>query len=515
MNGAGALLKTAMAGGIEVCFANAGTTEMPLIEAFDSFPGIRPILGLFEGVCTGAADGYGRMKEKPAMALLHLGPGLSNGIANLHNARRARTPLLNVNGEHASWHLAADAPLNMNVAALAKTVSGWTRTTRSVKRLSRDMAEAIAATYYGQIATLIVPADHQWSEYPGESINTPQVSYETLDPDVIEAAAKLIKSFPQTAIIMNGRALRSRGLAAAARIKAAVGCDLFSVTFPAYMDRGAGRVPVARIPYFPDEGMAALSSYQAVLLAGTEEPVAFFGYKGGTSYLLAKSVQKIRLDRERQDAAEALEALADALDASVNPSGGTVLADFHRPEAATGKLTAEKACITLAALQPDDAIVVDEGLTSSFAYYPLAATLAPHSFMNITGGAIGQGMPCSVGTAVACPERPVINIQADGSAMYTLQALWTQAREGLNVTTLICSNRSYYIVQLELMRAGYNTLGPRALSLTDLVNPALNWVKMSQGMGVPAVSVDTAEDLARELKIAFQEPGPHLIEMVL
>jgi acetolactate synthase I/II/III large subunit len=515
MNGAEALLKTATAAGIEVCFANAGTTEMPVIAAFDSLTGIRPILGLFEGVCTGAADGYGRMKEKPAMALLHLGPGLSNGIANLHNARRARTPLLNLIGEHASWHLAADPPLNMNVAALAKTVSGWTRTTRSVKRLSRDMAEAIAATYYGQIASLIVPADHQWLEYPGESITTPQVTYETLDQDMIEAAARLIKSSPKTAIIMNGRALRSRGLAAAARIKAAVGCDLFSVTFPAYMDRGAGRAAVTRIPYFPDEGEAVLSPYQTVLLAGTEEPVAFFGYKGGKSYLLTRSVQKMRIDGERQDAAEALEALADALDAPMNHTNATVLAGHHRPEAATGKLTAEKACITLAALQPDDAIIVDEGLTSSFAYYPLAATLAPHSFMNITGGAIGQGMPCSVGAAVACPERPVINIQADGSAMYTLQALWTQAREGLNVTSLICSNRSYYIVQLELLRAGYATLGPRALSLTDLVNPVLDWVKMSQGMGVPAVSVETAEDLARELKIALQEPGPHLIEMVL
>src|SRR5512135_166615 len=157
MNGANLLVKTAIRMGIEVCFANAGTTEMPIVVALDSTPGIKASLGLFEGVCTGAADGYGRMLDKPAMTLLHLGPGLANGIANLHNARRARSPVLNVVGEHATWHRPTDPPLAMEIEGLAKTVSGWRRTTSSPAEIALDLASAVTATRVGQVATLIVP----------------------------------------------------------------------------------------------------------------------------------------------------------------------------------------------------------------------------------------------------------------------------------------------------------------------------------------------------------------------
>lgn len=515
MNGAEALLKTIEAAGIDVCFANGGTTEMAMVLAFESITGIKPMLGLFEGVCSGAADGYGRLREKPALCLLHLGPGLANGVANLHNAKRARTPLLNVIGEHASWHAEANAPLAMDIECLCRTFSGWQRTVRSVETIARDTGEAIEASLRGQIASLIVPSDHQWNEYRGD---IPSVQYPAPDPpdrSAIASAARMLKSTGKTALIMNGRALRRRGLEAAGRIRAAAGCDLFCINFPAYVDRGAGTVPVARVPYFPEPAAAVLAPYKAVVMAGTDQPVNFFGYEGQWSNPVARDVPKLRVDSDSQDAAEVLDALADELDAPGKDALGKIVAAYQIPGVPSGMLTPEKACVTLAAIQPENAIIMDEGLTSSMTYFPLGATLAPHSYFMLTGGAIGQGMPSATGASVACPNRPVINLQADGSAMYTVQSLWTQAREGMNVTTLICSNRSYNIINVELQRAGIKNPGPRALSFTDLGTPPIDWPSLSRGMGVPGVAVETAEDLARELKKALQEPGPHLIEMIL
>jgi acetolactate synthase-1/2/3 large subunit len=525
MNGAEILVKTAVAAGIEVCFANAGTTEMGIVRALDEVPGIRAILGLFEGVCTGAADGYGRMAGKPALSLLHLGPGLANGIANLHNGRRSRAPLLNIVGEHATWHLPADAPLTMDIESLASTVSGWLRTNLSAETLSRDTADAIGAAMIGQVATLIVPSNHQQAESAGAMASPPRFSFELVDRMAVDEAAGLLRSASPCAMLLGGKALSRAGLRAVARIRAATGCDLFCETFPSRVERGAGLPPVTRIPYFPDHAEAALSRYQAVVLAGAREPVTFFGYEGCSSYILGGHQRKVAIGSGGQDEQAALELLADALDDT--PGGGLhdgsrgrgrldqVAAGLKRPDLPKGTLTAEKACAVLAALQPEEAIIMDEALTSGGAYFDLAATAPPHTYLALTGGAIGQGIPCATGAAVACPDRPVINFQADGSGMYTLQGLWTQAREGLNVTTLICSNRSYRILNLELERAGVTSPGRNTRALTTLGSPPLDWVKLGQGMGVPSVSVATAEDLARELAIALKEPGPHLIEMIL
>jgi acetolactate synthase-1/2/3 large subunit len=517
MNGAELLTKTAIEAGIKVCFANAGTTEMPIVLALDSEPGIRAILGLFEGVCTGAADGYGRVLDEPAMALLHLGPGFANGIANLHNARRAKTPLVNLVGEHATWHRGADAPLSMDIEALTSTVSGWQKTNESPVALSQDLADAVAASMYGQISSLIVPNDHQSAECALGEITIPQFSFDPVDSDSIEKAVRLLRAYQKTGLIIGGRALRKLGLHAAARIKAATGCDLLTDTFPAYMERGTGLPDVTRIPYFPEPAMDLLAQYEAVVLVGTKEPVTFFGYKGIGSQLLTQNQERVQIATDRrQNAAEALEYLADALNAPRDSNiPHNVLAEPHHPGIPQGELTAEKACLTLAALQPEDAIIVDEGITTSFGYYPLTRGLRRHAFLGIAGGSIGYGMPCAVGVAVACPDRPVIDFQADGSAMYTVQALWTEAREALRVTTLICSNRSYNILRMELARAGVTLIGANALSLIDLECPVIDWVKIAEGMGVPAVSVNTAEGLAHELGRALSEAGPHLIEMVL
>jgi acetolactate synthase-1/2/3 large subunit len=513
VNGAELLVRSAKTRGIEVCFANAGTTEIPIVMALDAAKGIKAILGLFEGVCTGAADGYGRMMGKPAMALLHLGPGFANGIANLHDARRAATPLLNVIGQHATWHLPADPPLAMDVEALTRTVSGWVRTAGSVETLSQDTSEAINAALFGQISSLIVPHDVQLAEAADTKTGSIDFAFDPVSADAIEKTAQRLRAARKSALLLDGRALTRPGLEAASRIQARVRSDLLAPTFFSCGERGAGLPDVVRIPYFPEEAISMLSDYDVVVIVSAHEPVTFFGYPGIRGQVLSNEQEKLYLCQERENPVEALEALADAVDAPARPT----MRDAQSPRAhlPDGELTAEKACLTLAALQPERAIIVDEAITSGFTYYPLTASSPPHTFMTIAGGSIGYGIPCATGAAVACPDRPVINLQADGSALYTVQALWTQAREGLHVITLICSNRSYKIVQVELSRAGITLFGDNARALTELNNPPIDWVSLARGFGVPAVSVNTVEGLARELQVGLAEHGPRLVEMVL
>ena len=516
MNGAEIIIKTAVAAGIDVCFSNPGTTEMPLVAALSSIPGIQAKLGLFEGCCTGAADGYARMIDKPALTLLHLGPGLANGIANLHNAHRANSPVVNIVGEHASWHRSFDAPLTMDIEALAGAVSGWQRTSTSVETLSKDTADAISAAMRGQVSSLIVPNDFQWSDCMDETISKPHFSIEPVDYDAVKKAAKLLKTDQKTVIILGGRALKKKALNAAARIKAKTGCDLLAETFPARMERGAGIPALDRIPYFPEQAVDLLSKYQVVILAGAKVPVAFFGYKGMSSKILSEDQKLLQFSPNNQNLQEALECLADALDApkriDTENASSAKLQDLRLPE---GRLSADKVCVILAALQPENAIIVEEAITTGVFYYKHAANAPSNSLLTLNGGSLGLGMPCAVGAAVACPDRPVISFQADGAAMYTVQALWMQARESLNITTLICANRSYDILKFEFARAGYSSPKGNASELMDLSHPVIDWVKISEGMGVPAVSVDSAEKLSTEMKRALAEPGPHLIAMVL
>jgi acetolactate synthase-1/2/3 large subunit len=513
MTGAESLIRTALDGGVEVCFANPGTTEMPLVTALDSVPGMRAVLGLFEGVCTGAADGYARMRGKPAMTLLHLGPGFANGLANLHNARRACSPVVNVVGDQATWHLAADAPLTSDIAGLATPMSRWVKANTSVETLGADTAEAIRRSLEppGGVVTLTVPADCQWSEGGAAArVGSPSPRGSVAGATVERVAAVLRRKEP-AAMLLGGQALTRRGLEAAARVSAASGCRLLSETFSARIERGAGIPAVTRLPYFPEQAHDALGGVQTLILAGAKDPVSFFGYPGVPSRLApAQSALEI-LAKVEEDVTSALEALADALGGAKPPS----TAPLEAPSAPTGPLTVVTLGSAIAALQPDGAIVVDEAATSGGPYGSLAAAAKPHSCLMLTGGAIGQGLPTAVGAAIACPDRRVIAFQADGSGMYTVQALWTMARESLDVTTVLCSNRAYRILQIEAARAGNVEPGPKLRGLTALEPPVLDWSALARGFGVPAVKVETADDLVKQLGRALTERGPSLIEAVL
>ena len=515
MNGAEAFVETLAAAGVEVCFANPGTSEMQLVAAVDRQHGMRAVLGLFEGVVTGAADGYGRMADKPAVTLLHLGPGLGNGLANLHNARKAGSPIVNMVGEHATYHKHFNAPLTSDTEGVARPMSDWVRTSTSERDLAHAGAEAfaVAQSYPGKVATVIVPANHAWTEgssavAPLAAAPAPQTTAET----IAAAAAALKDGEGPKCLFLGGRALREGALIEAGRIAAATGCRLVAETFATRHQRGAGRVAVEKLPYFGEQAQAFLAEFKTIVFCGTEPPVSFFAYPGKPSWLSPDGAALVRLASLREDADHALAGLAKALNAPAEPA-------LVQPPTSyvptPGKLSSSSIGAVLAAQLPENAIVSDEGATQGGASMLMCAGAARHDWLQLTGGAIGQGLPLAVGAAVACPDRKVIALHGDGGAMYTCQALWTMAREALDVTTIILNNGSYAILNIELMRVGVQNPGPKALSMLDLTNPGINWTQISQGMGVPAVRCETAEEFDAALKDALAAKGPRLIEAML
>lgn len=514
MNGAQALIRTLVDSGVEVCFTNPGTSEMHFVAAVDSVPEMRTVLALFEGVATGAADGYARMTDAPAATLLHLGPGLGNGIANLHNARRAHVPLVNIVGDHATYHHRYDAPLESDIETLARNVSGWYRASESAAAVARDAAEAVAASLQppGQVATLVLPADVSWTEGPSPAAPLPRPAATSVSGEVIDVVAKALRSGEPAALMIGGRAVRERGLRAAHRIAAATGAKVVGETFPTRLVRGAGLPPLERLGYLAEFAMAQLAGLRHLVLVDAKSPASFFAYPEKPSDLVPDGCEVHVLATGGDDPVGALEALAGTLGAADVP---VALQEAARPARPTGEITGESVANALGAVLPEGAIVADEANTSGLWASGATAGASPHDWLTLTGGAIGFGMPVATGAAIACPDRPVVNLQADGSAMYTLQALWTQAREGLDVTTVIFNNRSYAILNLELSRVGVDAPGPKALSMLDLSNPDLDFVALASGMGVPAERPETAEALTAALERAIAEPGPHLIEAVL
>jgi len=514
MNGAESLLETLADGGLEVCFANPGTSEMHLVSAIDRSQRVRSILALFEGVATGAADGYGRMTGKPAGTLLHLGPGLGNGLANLHNARRARSPLVNIVGDHASYHRAFDAPLTSDVEGVARPMSDWVGVSESASDLAARGAAALAAALQppGQVATLIVPADHAWNEAAGKVAPIAPARAEAASSDAVTAAARVLRSHERVALVLGAAGLRETATRAAGRIREATGAELLRETFSARVERGAGRVAVEAIPYFGEAAAARLEKFEAIVLVGATAPVSFFGYPGKPSWLAPEGCEIVTLAEPRQDVAAALDGLAAELGCE---DGLQQSRDAELPDRSPGTLDPQKLAAVVAHELPEGAIVSDESATGG-AFLPAATAGAPpHDWLMLTGGSIGQGISLAVGAATACPDRKVLCIHGDGGAMYTLQALWTQARESLDVTTVILANRSYAILNIELKRVGAGEPGQKALDMLDLSRPDLDWVKLAEGMGVPGSRAFTAEDLQSQLRTAIAEPGPRLIEAVL
>lgn len=524
MKGAEAIIETLVGAGVRVCFGNPGTSEMQFVAALDEHPRIRGVLCLFEGVATGAADGYGRMTGRPAATLLHLGPGLGNGLANLHNARRAGTPLLNIVGEHARGHKVLDSPLDSDIDAIAGSVSAWVYRPADTRSLGDDVAGAIAAATglddavmhrtgtSGAVATVIVPGDLSWSEggVPASvpsAQSTPRVPAKT----VAEVEEVLRSSEPAT-LLLDGDALTERGLRAADRIAQVAGAQVFCPTWPARHRRGAGIPAVTPLAYRGEDVRAQLDGIRHLVLAGARAPVASFAYPGQDGDLVPPGIETHVLAGEFVPVADDLADLADR----IAPDVTSLAAARVRPERPGGVLTRHNWAWVIGALLPDNAIVCDESITSGMDTLHAATAGAPaHDMLGLTGLAIGQGLPLAAGAAIACPDRPVVCLEADGSAMYTVSALWTHARERLDITTVVLNNRSYAILRSELDRIGARGGGGASAAMLDLSRPDLDFVALSEGLGVPATRAKTATELAEQFAAAVVEPGPHLIDAVL
>jgi acetolactate synthase I/II/III large subunit len=515
MNGAESLVRTLVAGGATTCFSNPGTSEMHFVAALDRVDGMECVLCLFEGVATGAADGWARMTGQPGLTLLHLGPGLANGLANLHNAKKAMTPIVNVVGEHTTQHLAHEAPLTSDTEGVARPMSHWVRTGRDSTTIAAEGAQALQAarTAPGCIASLILPADTAWG--PGGPVATapPPPPTPRAEEATLREVIAAVKRGRGTVLLLGHAAVRDANLTLAAAVAAKTGARIMGRTSLPRIERGIGRVELPRVPYYVDQALAALSDVETLVLVGADDPVSFFGYPGKPSRMAPEGARVLTLATVGEDIPDALARLAEGV--SARAQDALRVAQPPPQPLPRGTLTAEKACAVVAALLPEGAIVMDESVSNGRVTGPALMAAAPHDLLQLTGGAIGAGPPIALGAAVACRDRKVINLEADGSGMYTLQALWSQARAKAEVVTVIWANRAYAILTGELANVGAHNPGRKALDMISLDGPALDWVKLSEGMGVPARRVDTAEAFADAFRVALAERGPFLIEAVI
>ncbi|MGH9735282.1 MAG: acetolactate synthase large subunit [Candidatus Acidiferrales bacterium] len=513
MNGAESLVSTLIAGGVEVCFANPGTSEMHIVAALDKAPKMRSVLALFEGVATGAADGYARMREKAACTLLHLGPGLGNGLANLHNASRAHVPIVNIVGQHALAHLRYDPPLASDIEGIARPYSHWLKTSSSASEIGRDTADAIVAarTPPGKIATLIVPSDAAWNG-GGEIVEMPRVPEAAMPGRAsIERTAEILRSGERTALLIAGRALYGKGLLLAGRVAGASNAKLFAPYPFTRLERGTGLPRVERIHYILEQATEQLKEFRHLVLVGTPAPVSYFAYPDKNPFPMSPGCNVHTLAEADEDCVGALQAVVDALPATKQRD----LLVGQRPAAPRGEITVAGLAAAVGAMLPENAIVVDESMTSGRAMLPETVNALPHDWLANTGGSIGIALPLAVGAAIACPERPVLCLSADGSGMYTLQALWTMARESLRVTTVVFANRTYGVLKREFSSLGVGDPGRRALELFEIGRPDLDWVRLAEGMGVPARRATSLEEFTKLLRDGFESQGPSLIEIKL
>jgi acetolactate synthase-1/2/3 large subunit len=516
--GAESLVRTLAGSGVELCFANPGTSEMHFVSALDRIEGVRSVLALFEGVATGAADGYYRMSGKPAATLLHLGPGLANGLANLHNARKARSGVVNIVGEHADYHIALDAPLTSDIEGLARPMSDWVKTCQSAAAVGADAAEAVAQARSGagRIATLVLPANSAWSEGGVTARATEPVARRAVAHEAIEQAAKALGSAGRSALLLGGASLRGEALVWAGRIAARTGCRLFAENLNARMERGVGRVRVERLPYPVKAAAEMLAPIERLVLCGARAPVGFFAYPGLPSILTADGCHVSTLVDVDGDITAALRFLAESLDAVHTPpvvnQAGERLAAITG--VLTGAITAAGIGAVLAAEMPDNTVVIDESITTGRAFGSAMDAAAPSDWLNSMGGSIGFGLPLALGAAMAAPDRHVLALEGDGSALYTPQALWSMARENARVTTIVFANRSYEILKGELKNVGAGEAGNRARDMLTLDRPSIEWAGLARSLGVPASQAFTLGQLRAQVRSCFAGDGPSLIEVV-
>ena len=512
MNGADALITTLADNGVTVCFANPGTSEMQFVSALDREPRMRPVLCLFEGVATGAADGYGRMAGTPACTLLHLGPGYANGAANLHNARRAFTPIVNIIGDHATYHREFDAPLNSDIAALAAPNSICVLSAKTADEVGPLATDAIAMSFGppGGSASLILPADCAWNETSVVGGKAHRDGKSGVPAYAVEDVTEALRGAKKPVFLLGSGACDETTLAVAGRL-AAAGYRILIDTFTARQSRGAGRFAPDKMMYFGEMALADLEGVDLMVLVETGEPVAFFAYPDRPSLLVPEGCRAMCLAGRNESGLEAMAAVADALGLT-QPA---VMAQVELPAAPAGRLDPYSIGAAIARHMPDHAVISDDAVTAGLPIYQSTRNARPHEWLSLTGGAIGQGMPVAIGAAVACPDRKVLALTGDGAGMYTVQGLWTIAREKLDVTVVVFANHAYRILGIEMGRTGGGEPGPAASRLLDLSDPRIDWVAVAGGLGLPAERVETAQAFDAAMSRAMTGRGPRFIEAAM
>jgi acetolactate synthase-1/2/3 large subunit len=515
MNGAESLIKTLVDSGVEVCFTNPGTSEMHFVAALDEVEGMRCVLCLFEGVLSGAADGYARMARKPASTLLHLGPGLGNALANIHNARKGNTPMVNIVGDHATYHVQYDAPLTSDIEGVATPMSHWVYTSKAPEDIAKDAATAVEEAGHHRIATLMLPADVSWSDNPNgatRAADLPPLS--RVPAEDIARAAAMLQAGKNTMIMIGGVEVTAESMALMSKLGKATGARVSTDTFPPRQARGAGTAKLERLPYLAELAIDHIKDVENLILVGCKTPVSFFAYPNVPSVIKAESCEELALATPGDDI---IACLQDLLEAIGGNDAEPELHPLQLPELGSGDISADTIGAAFAHYLPENAIVSDEGITSGIYCQGYSETARTHDWMNQTGGSIGQGLPVAVGAAIACPDRKVVCLEGDGSAMYTIQSLWTMARENLDVTTVIFNNTKYSILELEFSRTGARggVPGPKAASMLDIGNPNMDFVAMAQGMGVMATRATTAEEFNEQFAAAMEQRGPVLIDAVI
>ena len=515
MNGAESLLTTLTKNGIEVCFTNPGTSEMHFVAALDEVEGMRCVLCLFEGVLSGAADGYARMKGKPASTLLHLGPGLGNALANIHNAKKGHVPMVNIVGDHATYHLKYDAPLTADIEGIARPVSHWVHTSSSSSEIARDAAEAVLQAGIGQISTLILPADVSWGDNPnGAAAAVAVPGPATVPATRVNEAAVRLRSGAKTLILMGGREVTAAQGLLVSKITQVSGSHAMIEVLPGKVARGAGTAVIDRLAYLAELAIDSLKEVEQLILVGASDPVSFFAYPDVASAMAPPACDRFILAGPNDDIEAALSALVGALGATdIEPQSNPL----SLPDLAEGELDAGKVGMAIAHYLPENTVLVDEAITSGMLVNMFTATARPHDQLNQTGGSIGWGLPAALGAAIACPDRKVVCMEGDGSAMYTIQALWTMAREQTDITVVIFNNRKYSILEMEFGRTGARggIPGPSAASMLDISSPDMDFVAMAQGMGVSATRATTAEEFNEQFAQAMAQSGPRLIDAIV
>jgi acetolactate synthase-1/2/3 large subunit len=398
-------------------------------------------------------------------------------------------------------------------------VSHWVRTSRSSLEVAADGAQAVAATRdgaLGRIATLALPADTAWGP-GGEVVRMPSAAaLRAPDADAVRAAAKLLASLGRRAVLLVGDAgAGERAAPLAAAIARKTGCRVLAEFYSPRTAGGRGRTRIERLPYAVDAAVDKLEGAECLVLAGSTEPIGFFAYPSKPNQLKPAGCALLTLADARDDVPAALAALADELGAGAPASAATAKAIELDALRHANTLDADLIGHALVALLPEQAIVVDEAVTSGRAFGNRFAAAAPHDWLTVMGGAIGFGLPAALGAGLGAPGRPVLALEGDGSAMYTVQALWSIARESLPLVAVIFANRAYRILQGELEGVGATISGPKATHMLTLDQPALDWVSIAKGHGVPGARVQTPDEFVRELQRAFASRGPYLIEALV